>query len=144
MQEYQEWRKWAAPAAACRRLHSVASMKATGRLIDPRPVFGSSLVAKIDPGQAAMFDAFRCQAPRLKAAAARAATSLPDQAAVAVAAATPPRAAKRRRQEGGGGAAAEAPQAAAAKPPAGLALEKMGDQPLRLVIVGHNPSEHAW
>jgi TDG/mug DNA glycosylase family protein len=26
----------------------------------------------------------------------------------------------------------------------GLALEKMGDLPLRLIIVGHNPSDHAW
>lgn len=22
--------------------------------------------------------------------------------------------------------------------------EKLGDQPLRLIIVGHNPSDHAW
>lgn len=93
-----------------------------------------------------MFEAFRCQAPPLKAAAVRAASGLPEQS-VAVTAVTPPRAAKRRRQEGGGGAAAAAPPAGqqlTQQQPAGLALEKMGDQPLRLVIVGHNPSEHAW
>lgn len=22
--------------------------------------------------------------------------------------------------------------------------ERLGDQPLRLIIVGHNPSDHAW
>ncbi|KXZ56817.1 hypothetical protein GPECTOR_1g736 [Gonium pectorale] len=33
--------------------------------------------------------------------------------------------------------------AAAKAPPRGVP-EKLGDAPLRLVIVGHNPSEHAW
>ena len=45
--------------------------------------------------------------------------------------------------------ARQPPAAAAAAPPpasvtGGLALEKLGDAPLRLVFVGHNPSAHAW
>lgn len=86
------------------------------------------------------FEAFRCTRPTGQA-----------QAAAEAAAASPP---KRRKTSDGGGAAAVAAAAAgapAAAPAAwqqqraaGLALEKMGDAPLRCVIVGHNPRSVSW
>ncbi|EFJ51932.1 hypothetical protein VOLCADRAFT_116135 [Volvox carteri f. nagariensis] len=68
-------------------------------------------------------------------------TSNPSPPAAAAAAAAAP------GNPGGGPATAAA---AASKPPPPSPLtprgvpEKLGDQPLRLIIVGHNPSAHAW
>ncbi|EFN55236.1 hypothetical protein CHLNCDRAFT_134530 [Chlorella variabilis] len=96
-----------------------------------------------------MFEAFRLARPVGGAAAARSAGQGPPRAAAASPAEQQGPPAKRRRGQppatsGSGAAAAAAAPPQAPSPAGGLALEKMGDAPLRLVIVGHNPSEHAW
>jgi hypothetical protein len=83
--------------------------------------------------------AFRCARPLAGAPAAR-----PAQAIAAAASPEPVQRAKKRRkrQDSDDQLAASAAAAGGSKPAepgGGLALEKMGDQPLRLVIVGHNP-----
>lgn len=91
------------------------------------------------------FEAFRCSQPAPRVAG----QALAGAGAAAAAAGSAPTPPPKRRRSGGSASPAAAPTpqqpAPAGGPPAaGLALEKLGDQPLRLVIVGHNPSDHAW
>eukprot|EP00887_Chlorella_sp_A99_P004909 scaffold4.g4909.t1 len=87
-----------------------------------------------------MFEAFRCAKPDAAAARAAAATT----ASAGKGSGSPSRAAKRQRLQQPADRAAPAPPTDA-PPPVGGLPEKLGEgAPLRLIIVGHNPSETAW
>ena len=103
----------------------------------------SGCIALLPPDQAIHrpLQAFRLARPVGGAAAARSAGQGPPRAAAASPAEQQGPPAKRRRGQppatsGSGAAAAAAAPPQAPSPAGGLALEKMGDAPLRLVIVG--------
>lgn len=79
--------------------------------------------------------AFRCVKPRL--------SGKPQAAATPAAKPAPAADSSRRKQPKHKLTAAAAPGPQQQQPAGGLP-EKLGDRPLRLIIVGHNPSDVAW
>ena len=85
------------------------------------------------PGQHAT-DQNHAQASPQEYSAHTATTS--SQQSVSLASSSAPKSAKRKRNS-------KADQLRSLQDAPGVP-EKLGDQPLRLIIVGHNPSDHAW